>query len=107
MDDEDFGYVSAARGIYSTCLAALNHFGEQRQKLKTIEELAELIVELSRHSFYPDDYHAEKIADEIADVWITTLQVAQSVGIQSVIKRIDFKINRLQDLVNKEKSKID
>lgn len=74
---------------------AIKTFGKEHQIRKAKEELFELIVALNSQS-------PVAIVDEIADVLLTTLQLAQIFGKKECEDRFNFKVNRLSKIVEKK-----
>ena len=74
----------------------VEHYGAIHQKDKAIEELSELITELSRCQQEPNEpCYRENIIDELSDVLVMCNQlmiIFDCFG--EVEERIDFKINR-------------
>ncbi len=70
----------------------LRYHGAYNQVPKAVEEMCELITELSKN--YGHSTSKEKIQDEIADVIIMMLQMAQLFGFDEVRKRIEYKLHR-------------
>ncbi len=96
---------------YETAKKALKVFGLCHQTHKCCEELHELDVAISFYQdhqcrgesgFMPQD--EKDIVDEIADVWLTTLQMAEAFGIDRVFERLDFKVERLNGIIVKKLS---
>jgi len=96
---------------YETAKKALKVFGEEHQIEKCIEEIHELDVALS---FLQDHRYRDILAfeesdiidviDEIADVWLTTIQMAEAFGIDKVFERLDFKVERLNGIIEKKEN---
>lgn len=83
--------------IRAIALLSLRKFGPLNQINKTEEELFELLLELKRHK---DSLNTkEEIVDEIADVWLTTLQLGVLFGWDDCVRRLEFKMDRLSKLV--------
>lgn len=82
-----------------TLYEALRVYGEKPQQLKAIEELNELTTELVKN-FQGRDNTLEVI-DELADVFIMLVQMVDVFGIDAVQERIQYKINRLEQRLNK------
>jgi NTP pyrophosphatase (non-canonical NTP hydrolase) len=76
---------------------AINHFGVQHQKNKAIEELGELIVELSREQDRRTDN--ERVREEIADVIVMAEQLRIIYGASAVDRWIEKKLSRLEGLI--------
>ena len=75
--------------------AAIEKYGEGAQVRKAIEEMGELIVELSRVAV-PPRTTMDALVDEIADVTIMMEQLRVILGAnESVQQRIDYKVRRL------------
>ena len=75
------------------CLRAVDHFGVEHQKRKAIEELGELICELSREQDRRTD--REHILEELADVIIMCEQLRLIYGGKETDAWIDRKLERL------------
>lgn len=74
---------------------AVNHYGMEHQMGKAVEEMGELITELAR---YQDGRtNGEKIAEEVADCFITLFQLRWMCGADIVDKAIERKAERLRD----------
>ena len=88
--------------VADVCAAALVHFGERNQILKTIEELAELQRALSRYLVAVDQQSATlteelQVVEELADVEIMTTQMALAFRSFPMSDMLDKKISRLAD----------
>lgn len=83
------------------CKAALDHYGEQHQIGKAIEELGELSVEISRIWIqgHKTPKNIESYCDELADVLIMVQQlreIAKRNGWEDQLEeRINYKLARL------------
>ena len=74
---------------------ALNHFGEQNQRLKLVEEMAELTRACVRF----DDF--ENFVEEIADVQIMLEQMIQEHEIGELVSCVkSAKLKRLEKLLD-------
>lgn len=73
---------------------AIKHWGAAAQERKAIEEMAELIVELSRPEKRKDRL---KICEEIADVQIMLDQLRLIYSVNDIIMFRDVKMNRLEN----------
>jgi NTP pyrophosphatase (non-canonical NTP hydrolase) len=78
-------------------LRAIDHFGIQHQEAKLLEELGELIVEISRE----DDGRSsgDSIREELADVIIMCEQMRTVYGAAKVDKWIERKLARLEGMI--------
>jgi hypothetical protein len=78
---------------------AIYKFGNLNQWVKAIEELSELIKEISK--LIQDDYVEVKIVEEIADVYIMLeqLKIMLNLTDETLQKQIDFKLNRLKGII--------
>lgn len=72
---------------------AVEHFGVEHQKAKTIEEMCELATELVRERDGRTD--DDKVITEIADVIITVAQLCEIYGRDKVDKEVRRKLQRL------------
>ena len=80
-----------------TCLRAVDHFGIEHQKRKAVEELGEILVELSREQDGRTD--KDKIREELADVMIMAEQLRIIYGAQETDGWIRRKIERLRGMM--------
>jgi NTP pyrophosphatase (non-canonical NTP hydrolase) len=82
----------------------LNHYGQESQILKTIEELGELTTALSRSLNGREDI--DNIAEEIADVEIMLEQMKRCYKIISLVNtRKGQKLNRVENRIREAKFK--
>lgn len=79
------------------CLRAVDHYGVEHQKRKAIEELGELICELSREQDHRTD--REHILEELADVIIMCEQLRLIYGGKETDAWIDRKLQRLREMM--------
>jgi NTP pyrophosphatase (non-canonical NTP hydrolase) len=86
------------------CLRAVDHYGVEHQKRKAIEELGELICELSREQDKRTD--REHILEELADVIIMCEQLRLIYGGEETDKWIDRKLKRLRDMMRLPKRRV-
>lgn len=82
----------------STIIRAINHFGVECQIDKALEEMGELIVELSRRRSTRCD--AERIAEEVADALIMLEQLRIIFGASKVDGYVAEKLERLEKRIN-------
>lgn len=70
-------------------LKILDHYGEENQIMKTIEELDELKEALQEHD-------VEHIVEEIADVWVMIEQIIQifKIDIRAIKSYKNYKVER-------------
>lgn len=84
-----------ANGTDETIRLAIQTYGKDAQTLMLFEEMAELQDAICKHSLGRDkNYH---VCEEIADVMIMCLQMAQICGVKCVEQWVDFKMNRLSE----------
>lgn len=83
--------------IRQICLCAIDHFGVEHQKQKAVEEMGELIVELTREQDERTD--AGHVAEEIADVIVMAEQLRIIYGPALVDEQIERKLDRLLDRI--------
>lgn len=79
--------------IRNICLCAIDHFGVGHQKKKAVEEMGELIVELTREQDERTD--ACHVIEEIADVIVMAEQLRIIYGPALVDEQIERKLDRL------------
>lgn len=90
------------------CMLALEIYGVKNQVDMCLEEMSELTKALLKYRRYSDAPKEELeklwagIISEIADVIITTEQMAIHYGEESVKTMIKFKIDRLAGEIHKE-----
>ena len=87
--------------------AILEHYGEELQRIKACEELAELQVEIFHNSSVDvmdsnDNY--DKVVSEIADVYIMLEQLVKIYAIQKkdIDNRMTQKLRRTEDRIRAE-----
>lgn len=88
------------------CKAIAKHYGKRKQKLQTIQELTELIMELTKRDDQKQDRseYIAKLVDEIADCEIMIAQIESLYMISEfeIRQRIDFKLNRQLERIGNE-----
>lgn len=85
----------------------LNNFGLTSQRIKAKEELAELIVSISKDSYldvntfgfhqkrvHVSDETKQSVIEEIADVYIMLVQLSLVYGVSNIEQKIEDKLNR-------------
>lgn len=82
----------------------INFFGKTHQLEKAKEECLELAVSLQRYLKGGRDTEKDVI-DEIADVSIMIQQLKLIFDSEKIDKRIEYKLERLENKINKEKGK--
>lgn len=87
--------------IRQICLCAIDHFGVEHQKQKAVEEMGELIVELTREQDERTD--AGHIQEEIADVIVMAEQLRIIYGGSLVDEQIERKLDRLLDRIRSDR----
>lgn len=87
--------------IRNICLCAIDHFGVAHQKQKAVEEMGELIVELTREQDERTD--AGHIQEEIADVIVMAEQLRIIYGGSLVDEQIERKLYRLMDRIRSDR----
>lgn len=82
--------------------AAIDKYGKTLQTVVAIEELSELIKELTKKIRGKDNHDA--IVEEIADVYITIDQVMMMNGIQlyEVVDKMSEKLERLRERMHED-----
>ena len=80
----------------------VEHYGASNQLNKSIEELSELITEISRYDA-DEPHHRGNIIDELSDVMVMCNQLMIIFNcFGEVEERIDFKINRQLERIKNE-----
>lgn len=80
----------------------VEHYGSANQLNKSIEELSELITEISRYDA-DEPHHRGNIIDELSDVMVMCNQLMIIFNcFGEVEERIDFKINRQLERIKNE-----
>lgn len=105
MTDWNFCKTTSFANAYQTAQRALEVFGVENQIHKCREECLELQDALMNWILKIQSdrvYDKSEAIDEIADVWLTTLQMAHAFGIEKVIERLDFKVERLNGILEKK-----
>jgi len=86
------------------CLRAIDHWGVEHQKRKAMEELGELLVELSKEQ--DGRTNADLIRGELADVIIMCEQLRLIYGGKETDAWIDRKLERLRDMMRLPKRRV-
>ena len=82
----------------ATLVHAINHFGVEGQINKAVEEMGELITELSRRNL--SRYDKDRVAEEVADALIMLEQLRIIFGASKVDGYIAEKLERLKKTIN-------
>lgn len=82
----------------NTLVHAINHFGVEGQINKAVEEMGELITELSRRNL--SRYDKDRVAEEVADALIMLEQLRIIFGGERVDGFIAEKLERLEKTIN-------
>ncbi len=84
------------------------HYGLAHQLRKTQEELRELDEAIEEHKIFHNPFTRAHIAEEIADVLVTCLQIMGLMGIDTseVLARARFKANRQLWRIEEGKKKL-
>ena len=83
----------------NTLVHAINHFGVEGQINKAVEEMGELITELSRRNI--SRFDKDKVAEEIADALIMLEQLRIIFEAQKVDSYVTGKLERLEKTISK------
>lgn len=78
----------------------IRYYGKENQLRKTIEELSELLVELSRVNTYR--YNRSALIEEISDteIMLNQLKIMQNISNDEIEKIKEFKIERTLRRIN-------
>ena len=85
--------------------AAIDKYGKTLQMVVAIEELSELIKELTKNIRGKNNHDA--IVEEIADVYIMLDQVMMmnDIWLNEVVEKMHEKLNRLKERMNADDSR--
>ncbi len=83
---------------------AIEKYGKELQTVVAIEELSELIKELTKNIRGKNNHDA--IVEEIADVYIMLDQVMMmnDISLNEVVEKMNEKLNRLKERMNADDS---
>lgn len=82
----------------------LRHYGLRHQKIKAVEELAELIVALQKDILSGNEGLSQDVLEEIADVHIMLTQLLDDDSYKTEVSLIvDKKLKRQIQRIKKEK----
>ncbi len=76
----------------------LRYYGASSQVPKAVEEMCELITELSKN--YGHSTNRSHLQEEVADVLIMALQMAQLFGWDEVRGQVEYKLSRQMKRIN-------
>jgi len=79
---------------------AIEHYGAEHQKIKAIEEMSELMIELARE--HCNRTTNDKIVEEIADVMIMAEQLSIIYGREYVQQFKTAKLQRIEQRINND-----
>lgn len=82
----------------------VDHYGAKHQQEKAVEELSELITEISRYNQNPDEPHLRvNIIEELADVIVMCNQLMIIFDCTGEVEEvINYKINRQLERIKNE-----
>lgn len=86
------------------CISIIEHYGAEKQSLKSCEELGELIRSISRLVFNHSKENLDNLKEEIADVLIMVEQLKYLYGIidSDIDSIITQKLNRTLKRIKEE-----
>lgn len=99
-DEQITRFLAALIPAHDAGMAALQTWGPQAQMAVATEEAGELVSALARHA--RGRVGVEAVAEEVADVLLTAMQVAQVYGVEEVIDALTAKTARLDRRVRGE-----
>ena len=82
----------------TTLVHAINHFGVEGQINKAVEEMGELITELSKRNL--SRFDKDRLAEEVADALIMLEQLRIIFGASKVDGYVAGKLERLEKTIN-------
>ena len=83
----------------------IEHYGEEHQKRKVIEELQELIEEIEKD--LAGNYNETDMTLEYSDVLVVLIQLAiiKGLSVEKIKAGIEYKLERQEKRMNNEKNK--
>lgn len=85
--------------LLNICRNAITHYGWETEQRQACEEMGELIAAL--HQYRRGKISHEDVVSEIADVLVTTTELALIFGKDKVAQEVNRKLDRLQDRINR------
>lgn len=91
------------KGITEKLWLIFHHYGRRKQRLKAIEELAELQRALSRWDLYSKDDNYYNVLEETADVIVMIRQLYFILEKEEIDRIVKEKVDRTLKRIEKEK----
>ena len=85
--------------LLNICRNAITHYGWETEQRQACEEMGELIAAL--HQYRRGKISHEDVVSEIADVLVTTTELALIFGKDKVAQEVSRKLDRLQDRIKR------
>lgn len=85
--------------LLNICRNAITHYGWEAEQRQACEEMGELIAAL--HQYRRGKISHEDVVSEIADVLVTTTELALIFGKDKVAQEVNRKLDRLQDRIKR------
>ena len=85
--------------LLNICRNAITHYGWETEQRQACEEMGELIAAL--HQYRRGKISHEDVVSEIADVLVTTTELALIFGKEQVLQEVNRKLDRLQDRIKR------
>ena len=85
--------------LLDICRKAIQHYGWETENRQACEEMGELIAAL--HQYRRGKISHEDVVSEIADVLVTTTELALIFGKDKVAQEVNRKLDRLQDRIKR------
>lgn len=85
--------------LLNICRNAITHYGWETEQRQACEEMGELIAAL--HQYHRGKVSHEDVVSEIADVLVTTTELALIFGKDKVLQEVNRKLDRLQDRIKR------
>jgi NTP pyrophosphatase (non-canonical NTP hydrolase) len=82
---------------------AIEHYGEEYQMLKFVEELGEAVTAVARFALTLNEKTEKELIDEVADVLIMSEQIRIILGAAEIDNRIAYKLDRLNKRIENDK----
>lgn len=92
----------------------LSFYGGEHQLIKCSEELSELLVVINKilidreDKVFDDAFNEHKIqlVGELADVYVTVMQIAKFVGEDVFWKKVDYKLDRQIERIKERRCEV-
>lgn len=80
-----------------------NHYGYDHQLNKLVEEIGEVLIEISKYNATKNEVDFICLEQELADVEVLIMQLKMLGDTEHIERTIDYKIQRQIERIEKEK----